>query len=335
MSATDDESSEVTTGGSTPAVAIAVVSWNTRELLAACLSSMRADVDRGVAEVWVVDNASTDGSPDLVRERYPWVRLLALDENLGFGPAVNRVAERTTTSWLVAANADIEVMSGALDGLVDAGNRDELAGALAPRLLLPDGSVQPSLNHFPSLWRRLAFHLRLYRLHPSIGERMLLSRYWDPERPRRVQWATGAFLLLRRRAFERIGGFDDRQWMYAEDLDLCWRLSEAGWFTRYVPEAAVRHELSVAASKAFGDDERLAERWMRATYAWMVRRRGLPFTWAHAALDVLEAGARGAVLTAAAAIAHDRFDARRRAAWASVRIHRQGLRSSRALRNVR
>lgn len=319
----------------TTAVTIAVVSWNTRDLLAECLSSMRADAERGTAEVWVVDNASTDGSAELVRERYPWVRLLALDDNLGFGRAVNRVAEEAGTPWIAAANADIELGPGALDALLEAGARDEQAGALAPRLMLPDGSVQPSLNHFPSLWRRVAFHLRLYRLHSTIGERMLLSRYWDPEHPRRVDWATGAFLVLRRSAFEQIGGFDDRQWMYAEDLDLCWRLSRAGWSTRYVPQAIVRHELSPAAAKAFGEGELLTERWMRATYAWMARRRGVPFTWAHAGIDLVEAMARTAALTVASAIAGERFEERLRAARGSVRIHRHGLRSPRTLRSPR
>ena len=100
-------------------VAVAVVSWNTRDLLRACLESLHADADAGRAEVWVVDNASADGSAALVRSAFPWVRLLALDENLGFGRAVNRVAARTATAWVAPANADV------LDGLqeqVDAGD---------------------------------------------------------------------------------------------------------------------------------------------------------------------------------------------------------------------
>src|SRR4051812_12749609 len=93
-------------------VTIAVVSWNTGELLARCLESFRPEVERGRVDPWVVDNASTDGSPDLVRERFPWVNLVASPENLGFGRAVNLVARQTTSEWIAPANADIALRPG-------------------------------------------------------------------------------------------------------------------------------------------------------------------------------------------------------------------------------
>src|SRR3954452_2855659 len=97
-----------------PLVSVAVVSWNTRELLRRCLESFAAEVDAGRCELWVVDNASSDGSPELVRERFPWVRLVASKENLGFGPAVNLVARQTSAPWLGVANADIALRRGAI-----------------------------------------------------------------------------------------------------------------------------------------------------------------------------------------------------------------------------
>src|SRR5215210_2449375 len=104
-------------------VTIAVVSWNTRDLLDACLASMRADAERGLAEVWVVDNGSTDGSTDMVVERHPWAHLLIPDANLGYGPAVNEVARRTTSRWVAPSNSDIELEPGALAQLVAAAER--------------------------------------------------------------------------------------------------------------------------------------------------------------------------------------------------------------------
>jgi N-acetylglucosaminyl-diphospho-decaprenol L-rhamnosyltransferase len=92
-------------------VAVAVVSWNTRELLAGCLRSLAPEADAGRAEVWVVDNASSDGSPELVRDEFPWAQLVASDENLGFGRAVNAVAERTESDWIAPANADAKPSS--------------------------------------------------------------------------------------------------------------------------------------------------------------------------------------------------------------------------------
>src|SRR6476661_5753632 len=113
-----------------PEVTVAIVSWNTRDLLRRCLESFATEVDAGRCEVWVVDNASSDGSAQMVRDEFPWVKLEASDENLGFGPAINRVANQTRTPWLGVANADIALGRGALDALLDAGESDSGAGAI-------------------------------------------------------------------------------------------------------------------------------------------------------------------------------------------------------------
>lgn len=274
----------------TPPVAIAVVSWNTRELLERCLRSLEPDVAAGTAEVHVVDNRSTDGSPALVRDRFGWAQLHEPGENLGFGRAVNLVAERTTGPWLVAANADTEVEPGALGRLLDTGARLR-AGAVAPRLVLPDGSTQHSVYGFPTLPYLLAFNFGLYRIVPGVGDRLLIEGRWDPDRRRGVPWAVGAFLLLRREAFDAAGGFDPQQWMYAEDVDLGWRLREAGWRTVYEPEARVRHFHGASTLQAFG--EQPYDRWMDATYDWIERRWGRGRRIAAAALNVFGALVRG------------------------------------------
>jgi N-acetylglucosaminyl-diphospho-decaprenol L-rhamnosyltransferase len=266
----------------TPRVAVAVVSWNTRDLLERCLRSLEPEVRRGLAEVWVVDNASTDGSPDLVRERFGWVKLVASDENLGFGRAVNLVARQTESEWVAPANADVALHPGALDALLAAGERDREAGAVAPRLVLPDGSTQHSVYAFPSIPFGLVLHSGLARLSRGLGDRMQLIGYWDSERNRRVPWAIAALLLVRRAAWDDVGGFDERQWMYAEDLDLGWRLKQAGWATRYVPEAAVDHESSASTTQAWGIE--LAPVWQRSTYGFMARRLGIARTVAFAAI---------------------------------------------------
>src|SRR3981189_625861 len=111
-----------------PLVTVAVVSWNTHELLTRCLDSLQAEAASGRADVWVVDNASADGSAALVRERFPWASLLALDENVGFGAAVNMVGARTYAPWLAIANADVALEPAALDGLLAAGEGDPAAG---------------------------------------------------------------------------------------------------------------------------------------------------------------------------------------------------------------
>src|SRR4051794_11473448 len=300
-------------------VTAAVVSWNTRELLARCLRSLD-----GIEDVWVVDNASADGSAEMVRAEFPDVRLVASERNLGFGAAVNRVAAQTRSEWLLIANADVALEPGALGALLAAAGADPGAGALAPRLVLPDGSTQHSVFSFPTVPFTTAFNLGLARVVPGLGDRLALIGHWDAERARRVPWAVGALLLVRRAAWDAAGGFDERQWMYAEDLDLGWRLHGAGWATRYVPEARVLHESAAATAQAWGE-ERTA-RWQRMTYEWMVLRRGRLRTRATALINVVGAGARYAALTPLARRAPERW-AWRRSVWRRwATLHARALR---------
>ena len=308
--------------------AVAVVSYEERELLFACLGSLEPDAREGRTEVWVVDNASSDGSAEMVREHFPWVSLIALDDNRGYGAAVNLVAERTTTPWLVAANQDVKVEPRALRRLVEAGEAHRRAGAVAPRLIGPDGGQQHSVQPFPTVWLTALFNLRLHRLSRRLADRLCLEGHWDPRRPREVPWSFAAFLLLRREAFEAVGRFDHEQWLHAEDLDLAWRMHRAGWTTRYEPSAVVHHVGSVATRKAFGDVER---RFMAASYAWMARRRGLRVARSVAALNFAGEGVRWAVLSLVKTLSRGRHGsaAEHHRRWAGV--HAVGLGSRRRL----
>jgi N-acetylglucosaminyl-diphospho-decaprenol L-rhamnosyltransferase len=262
-------------------ITVAIVSWNTRDLLRVCLASLPPG-----PEVWVVDNGSSDGSVAMVRTEYPNARLVTSERNLGFGGAINLVAARSGASeLLLCANADVALRPGALEALTAALERDPGAAAAAPRLVLPDGAVQHSAFAFPTVPATALFVLGL------AGDRLCTPGRWDMTRARRVPWAIGACLLVRRSAYEAVGGFDERQWMYAEDLDLGWRLRRAGWATRYEPRAVVDHVSSASTAQAFGDTR--VERWQRATYAWVLRRRGALALRVVAALHVAGAAARG------------------------------------------
>jgi N-acetylglucosaminyl-diphospho-decaprenol L-rhamnosyltransferase len=276
-------------------VTIAIVSWNTRELLVRCLESLQPEVGAGRADVWVVDNASSDGSAEMVRERFGWANLIASEENLGFGTAINLVAGRTSSDWIAPANADIALRPGALQTLLETGARDPGAGAIAPQLVLPDGSAQHSVFAFPTVVFSLLLALGAYRFSAALGDRMAIPGHWNAHRARRVPWAIAAFLLVRREAWDQVGGFDERQWMYAEDLDLGWRLHEAGWATRYEPRALVDHESAASTTQLFGQE--LAPHWQRSTYGFIARRQGLGYARAVALLNLVGAIVRLAMLS--------------------------------------
>jgi GT2 family glycosyltransferase len=314
-------------------VAVAVVSTNLRDLLAATLRSLEPEAKVGRADVWVVDNASHDGSAQMVREEFPWVSLIASEENLGYGPAINLVAARTDSEWIAPANEDIELQPGALERLIETGRAHPAAAVIAPRLMLPDGSTQHSVFCFPTPATTAATASGLPAVSRRLGDRLCVPGAWDPDRERTVPWAIATFLLIRRDAFESVGRFDEEQWMHAEDLDLSWRLAKAGWTTRYEPAAVVLHAGSAATTQAFGAD--LTARWWAASYRVVARRRGVAVAWVVAALNLAGTLARLAFWSLLALVARGqaRDRARRMRMW--VGIHRQGLRSRRSLLGLR
>jgi len=314
-------------------VTVVIVSWNTRDLLARCLESFAPEVARGRVELWVVDNASSDGSPELVAERFPWAQLIASPENLGFGRAVNLAAKRTSSEWVASANADIAVCPGAIDTLLDTGARDPRSGAIAPRLRLPDGSTQHSVLGFPTIPFSFVLATGAFHHSATLGDRLAFPGYWNKERSRRVPWAVAAFLLVRRTAWDEVGGFDERQWMYAEDLDLGWRLREAGWATRYEPRAVVDHESAASTTQFFGPE--VAPHWQRSTYGFLARRRGVAYTWAVALLNLAGALLRWAKTVPRSVTTPEPYAEIRRAHARWALVHLKALRGRAALEALR
>ena len=206
------------------------------------LATLGHATDRPVTVI-MADNGSTDGAPEEAVERYPNVRLLRTGANLGYGSAVNRaVAEYALTSsdLFIVANPDVQWGPGSIDHLVDAAARWPRAGSLGPLIRDPDGTVYPSARHLPSIIRG--------GMHAVVGP-VWKSNPWtavyrqereDPSE-RAVGWLSGSCLLLRSSAWTDIAGFDERYFMYMEDVDLGDRLGRAGWQNVYVPSAEVLH----------------------------------------------------------------------------------------------
>lgn len=221
-------------------VAAVVVSYNVAELLVDCVASLRAD---GVERIVVVDNDSTDGSVAAVRAADPGVHVVALDTNTGFGAGVNRGVADTTEPFVLVMNPDVEVEPGSTKVLLDALAGDPGLALVGPRIETPEGELYPSARTFPD-WRDAAGHAFLHFVWPANPfSRRYRMLDWDHGDARVVDWVAGTHLLVRRSAWDEVGGFDEAFFMYLEDVDLCWRLARAGWRVGYEPAARVRHAI--------------------------------------------------------------------------------------------
>lgn len=219
-------------------LSIVIVSWNTRDLLAGCLESVDRFQPGCAYDVWVVDNASADGSAAMVRERFPWVQLIENAGNVGFATANNQAISASPGRYVVLLNSDTEVQLGALQALVDFMEERPRAGAIGACLLNADGTLQVSCGPIPTPWREFWRLLLLERLWPATVYRM---HRWDRMVPRRVQIIKGACLMLRRDALAEIGLLDESYFMYTEEIDLCHRLALEDWELWWVPAAQVLH----------------------------------------------------------------------------------------------
>jgi GT2 family glycosyltransferase len=223
----------------TVAIAVAIVNYNTREYLRACLASVLAEAP---AVVVVVDNASSDGSADMVQTDYPEVVLDVNRTNLGYGAAANQAVMRCTTDYVLLLNSDTMLQPGTLKALVGYLDSHPKAALVGPRLVHPDHSLQASCYPFPTPLN-IVFensHLgRLIQYIPILRERSL--RTWPHTSARIVPWVLGAALAIRRQTFTAIGGFDSAFFMYFEEVDFCYRLTAAGWEVHFAPMPTVVH----------------------------------------------------------------------------------------------
>jgi GT2 family glycosyltransferase len=226
---------------------IIIVSWNVRDLLRRCLDSVsrirglrEGEVPR--TEIIVVDNASTDGSAEMVRQDFAGARLIANSQNLGFTAANNQGLALSQGRYLLLLNPDTEVVGDALSTMLRYMEEHPQVGALGPQLRYPDESRQSSRRRFPTLATAL---VESTIIQEWWEDNHILRRYYMSDTPddviQPVDWLVGACLLVRRRVYEQVGGLDEGFFMYSEELDWCRRIKDAGWAVVYLPTATVIH----------------------------------------------------------------------------------------------
>ena len=276
----------------------------------------------------VVDNASGDGSPDMVEAEFPAVRLVRNDDNMGFGRANNQGMALAKGAYFLLLNSDAELVDGSLADMLATMGAEPDIGVGHARLTLPDGRVQNSTYRFPSIRGAVLEEMGAHKLlSRDRAAQALLGAHSDHDVERDVDWVAGAFMLVTRGVFDITGGFDERFFMYGEDLEWCHRIRSHGWRIRFFPQVPVLHVDHASVDKSTLKEERLALciRRERELYAeWNGRLHGQVFTW------VLLAGglARRAWYRLRGAAGDPRADAYRAmipAVDANLRALREGL----------
>jgi GT2 family glycosyltransferase len=242
-------------------LSIIIVNTNTRELVCQCLESVYASAPNCEFEVIVVDNASSDGSCEAIESRYPGARIIRNSRNMGFSVANNQALEIAKGEHLLLLNSDTIVPPGSLDKLIEAMERDNSLGIVAPKLVYPDGSLQMSYGPVPNLFVAFCTFFDVKRLFPT-GFRKKLSGWglagmagksgggylsWFSGKSPETKlidgdtYVTGACMLIRRECYEQVGGLDPGFFMYVDDADYSLRVHQKGWKILYVAEATIVH----------------------------------------------------------------------------------------------
>ena len=240
-------------------LSIIIANWNTKGFLATCLESIKSQTKETSFEVIVVDNFSSDGSPEFVERNFPEVTLIKNKENKGFGKANNQGLAVAQGKYILFLNSDVSINEGCLDRMFTFMERRSDVGASACKLTFPDGTLQHSCRKFPSFRVYFMMLLGLRRLSPNrktFREYLMLN--WDHSDEREVEQIMGSFMFIRKDVLDQVGGFDERYWMYFEEVDLCLRIWWAGWKIVHYPHASAIHYLSKSAEQ-WGEVKRIQE----------------------------------------------------------------------------
>jgi GT2 family glycosyltransferase len=248
-------------------LSVIVVNWNTKALLLQCLESVFERTKEIEREVLVVDNGSSDGSGPAARERFPQIKLIENEENVGFAKANNQAILRSKGDYLLLLNPDTRINEGAIERLLFFMKAHPDAGLAGAQLLNPDGTKQNSIANFPSLATEL--------LNKSLLRRLFPEKFPGKERayaePIEVDSVIGACMMVRKEAVEAVGSLDEGYFLFLEETDWCYRLKKAGWKIYHVPQAEIYHFQGKSAEK---DKKRAKVEYYRSRYYYFRNNKG-------------------------------------------------------------
>jgi len=233
----------MTTASTSPEISVVIVGWNAEHYLELCLESLRKDPPKRSMEVLVSDNASTDGSVEMIEAKFPWVKLIKNSENLGFSKGNNVAIRKCKGRYIALVNPDVIVFPGCLDALADFLDQNPKVGNVGPKVLNPDMSMQSTCRRFPTLWNNFCsasgLSTRFKNSRFFAGEHMF---YFPHDRTLPVDVIVGCFSMIRREAMDTVGLLDEDLFMYGDDVDWCRRARNAGWEVVFYPGGRAIHD---------------------------------------------------------------------------------------------
>jgi GT2 family glycosyltransferase len=248
-------------------LSIIIINWNTKDLLIQCLTSTPQMIQGFKIEILVVDNGSQDGSGSEVKKRFPFVRLIENDQNLGFARAVNQGLQKASGRYVLLLNPDTRVKNGAIERLMSFMDAHPKAGISGAQLLNSNGSKQNSIANFPSLATELLNKSLLRWLSPG----KFPGKEKDYPEPIEVDSVIGACMMVRREALDQVGLLDEDYFLFLEETDWCYRMKRAGWKIYYVPDAEVYHFQGKSAEK---EKKRARVEYFRSRYHFFKKNKG-------------------------------------------------------------
>jgi len=289
-------------------LSIIIVNWRSAAFLEQCLRTVFRETKDFSFEIIVVDNASFDGSEEIVQQEFPQVRYIQSNCNLGFSKANNLAYEESRGKYVLFLNPDTEIRDGAIQKLVDCFEANPKAWIVGPKLLNSDGSVQTScVQSFPTILNQTFDAEILRRLFPHSSLWGVRSLYQDGKGPAEVDVISGASLMVRREAFEKAGCFSSEYFMYAEDVDLCFKVHAAGWKVLYLGDTVVVHHGGQSSSKK-AETNFAAIMNRESLYIFFSTRRGRLYATAFRATTCAVAALRLLLLGTAVALSLGRYD---------------------------
>jgi len=220
-------------------LSIIIINWNVRDFLGDCLDSLDNSISKMSHEIFVVDNNSSDGSVAMLKEQFPTVSLMINKENIGFGKANNQAIRKSSGEFILLLNPDTIVVNDGINRMLEYLRQNPQIGAIGPKILNSDHSIQKScFRKYPSLKREF---FALMRLDRFLLKPITSVPAHEFNKPGPAEVLSGSAMLVRSTCLKEIGGFDEQFFMYAEDIDLCLQIRKKGWLLSYYPDATIKH----------------------------------------------------------------------------------------------